>query len=62
MNLTKENFPAEIRKIRRENNWTVRDMAKSIGMSPRTIEGWEQGRRIPINGIALVNLFTRPHQ
>jgi DNA-binding transcriptional regulator YiaG len=54
--LTPENFPAEIRRIRRQNNWSVKNLADQLGVSPRTVENWEQGRRVPTS-LALVNLF-----
>jgi DNA-binding transcriptional regulator YiaG len=57
--ITKETFPAEIKRIRRENEWTVKDLAEKLDVSPRTIENWEQGRRFPANAVALVNLFGR---
>lgn len=59
MTLTPETFPAEIRRIRREHNLSTGDMAARLGVSPRTVENWEQGRRIPKSGIALVNFFKK---
>jgi DNA-binding transcriptional regulator YiaG len=54
--LTPENFPAEIRRIRRQNNWSVKNLADCLGVSPRTVENWEQGRRTPTS-LTLINLF-----
>jgi DNA-binding transcriptional regulator YiaG len=54
--LTPENFPAEIRRLRRQNNWSVKNLADRLGVSPRTVENWEQGRRTPTS-LTLVNLF-----
>jgi DNA-binding transcriptional regulator YiaG len=59
MTLTPQTFPAEIRRIRRENNLSVKDLATLVGVSPRTIENWEQGHRIPRTGIGLINLFSQ---
>ncbi len=36
-----------IRAIRREQGWSVAQMAEACGVSPRTVEGWEQGRYAP---------------
>ncbi len=38
---------AGIRAIRREQGWSVAQMAEACGVSPRTVEGWEQGRYQP---------------
>lgn len=58
MNLTKETFPAIIRQIRHQQKWSVGDMARYLNVSPRTIENWEQGHRVPSNALALINLFS----
>jgi len=39
-----EKIPDIIRQIRKEKGWTVSDLAERCGVSPRTVEGWEQGR------------------
>ncbi len=36
-----------IRAIRRFKGWSVHDMGTACGVSPRTVEGWEQGMRTP---------------
>jgi len=33
-----------VRQLRRSMGLSVRDLAKHCGVSPRTVEGWEQGR------------------
>lgn len=33
-----------IRAIRDRLGWTTAEMASRAGVSPRTVEGWEQGR------------------
>jgi DNA-binding transcriptional regulator YiaG len=38
---------AGIRAIRKEQGWSVATMAEACGVSPRTVEGWEQGRYQP---------------
>jgi DNA-binding XRE family transcriptional regulator len=30
--------------LRKDKKWSVRDAANQVGVSPRTWEGWEQGR------------------
>lgn len=42
--ITRKNFPAVLQRVRREKNLTVRELAAQLGISPRTLEGWEQGR------------------
>lgn len=34
-----------IQTARQSRNWTVADLAARVGVSPRTVEGWEQGKR-----------------
>ena len=34
-----------IRRLRRKRKWTVADLASRLGVSPRTVEGYEQGRK-----------------
>lgn len=36
-----------IRIIRKANNLTCAEMGKKLGVSGRTIQNWEQGRKIP---------------
>lgn len=33
-----------LQRIRKEKGWSVKKMAKYLGLSPRTVEGLEQGR------------------
>ena len=32
--------------MRESWGWTVVEMAEKMGVSPRTVEGWEQGRQM----------------
>ena len=57
MKLTKQNFPGIIKQIRRDNKWTTADLGKILGVSARTVEAWEQGRRVPTS-LELVNFFV----
>jgi len=36
---------AEIQSARQARRWTVADLAARVGVSPRTVEGWELGKR-----------------
>jgi DNA-binding transcriptional regulator YiaG len=36
--------PNIIREIRQENKLSVKEFAEKLGVSPRTVENWEQGR------------------
>ena len=40
----------EIKAIRAKFGHTTRRFAESVGVSPRTVEGWEQGR--PVSKLA----------
>lgn len=33
--------------VRRQLGLSVADVAAAVGVSPRTVENWEQGRRMP---------------
>lgn len=37
---------AQIKALRGRLKFSVADLAARCGVSPRTVEGWEQGRRI----------------
>ena len=45
----------KIKELRAFTGWTQKDLAGKCGVSPRTIENWEQGRT-GISGPALVVL------
>ena len=36
-----------IRTTRKARDWSVAEMAQHCNVSPRTVEGWEQGRTVP---------------
>ena len=38
--------PEDVQGLRRMLGWSVSDMAEWCGVSPRTVEGWEQGRPV----------------
>lgn len=33
-----------LRQLRNAKGWSVADLAEQVGVSARTVEGWEQGR------------------
>jgi len=39
--------PEEIKALRARKAWTTKQLGERIGVSGRTVEGWEQGRRKP---------------
>lgn len=39
--------PPEIREIRKKLHLSQQEFALMIGVSPRTLQNWEQGRRTP---------------
>jgi transcriptional regulator with XRE-family HTH domain len=54
--VTLENFPEFLRRIRRKKGWSAREFADHLGISQRTVEGWEQGR-FPKNIVPLINFL-----
>lgn len=48
---------AEIRIRRTEKNLTQEDFADKIGVSPRTIQYWEEGRKIPGSKMRVLERF-----
>lgn len=37
-------YALALNQLRKNKGWSVRDAAEKVGVSPRTWEGWEQGR------------------
>jgi ribosome-binding protein aMBF1 (putative translation factor) len=35
---------SKIQTARQKRGWTVSDLAQRVGVSPRTVEGWEGGK------------------
>lgn len=53
-------MPGDVQKLRESLGLTREDLAEMMGVSPRTVEGWELGR--PIGGAArkiLADLKTK---
>lgn len=48
---------AEIKSRRLEKNLTQEDFADKLGVSPRTIQYWEEGRKIPNSKIRILERF-----
>ena len=46
--------PRDIKRLRHTRQWSVKDLADRLGVRPRTVEGWEQGR--PMKQWAVVAL------
>ena len=42
-------FGAKVRDLRKKNNLTQDELAKCLGISKRTIIGWERNERYPRN-------------
>lgn len=43
----KVNWLERIPRLLAAEGWTWQDLAAHVGVSPRTIEGWQQGRHHP---------------
>lgn len=37
-------YAPALRQLRKDKGWSVSDLADQVGVSARTVEGWEQGR------------------
>jgi DNA-binding transcriptional regulator YiaG len=46
-----------IKWLREKLNFSVKDLAEKCGVSPRTVEGWEQGRLPSKSALLLMQLF-----
>jgi len=46
-----------IQRLRKLKNWSVADLAQELGVSPRTVEGWEQGRLPNATALKLMATF-----
>lgn len=49
----------DIKAMRHAKQWRVADLAKLCGVSPRTIEGWEQGRAIRPAMVAVLSRIAK---
>lgn len=58
-----ENTPLDyhdgIRRVRKLLDLSTDDLASIAGVSPRTVEGWEQGRPIPKEPLMLIQKFMQ---
>ena len=45
--------PDEIKRLRQRLRLSLLDMAAQLGVSPATVEAWEQGRRRPSQAAAV---------
>ena len=49
-----------VRTLRKNNKWSVKDLANRVGVSHRTVENWEQSRTIGRQSLMLLkNLMDR---
>lgn len=47
-----------VKELRHRNGWNTAALADRCGVSPRTVEGWEQGRPIPAPALRLLQLLA----
>jgi transcriptional regulator with XRE-family HTH domain len=43
-----EEFGGRLKRLREECGWSQSDLAEAAGVSLYTLQGWEQGRRVPL--------------
>jgi len=48
-----------LQMIRHERKWSVADLASLLGVSARTVEGWEQGRMPTIPALMLLQRILK---
>lgn len=46
-------YAPALRQLRKEKGWSTADLAAQVGVSARTVEGWEQGR-LPSNTALII--------
>lgn len=51
----------DVQRIRRELRLSQTDFAHMIGVSPRTVQNWEQGRRAPEGAARALLLLAARH-
>lgn len=51
----------QIKTLRAKHQLTVAQLADSLGVSPRTVESWEQGRRVPSGVVRKLLRVVYPH-
>lgn len=45
--IPREAAPQTVRRLRAAAGWSTHDLAARLSRSSRTVEDWEQGRRLP---------------
>jgi DNA-binding XRE family transcriptional regulator len=48
-----------VKLFRQLNKLSTRDLAKLCGVSPRTVEGWEQGRPVPAAALNVMKGYLK---
>lgn len=46
-------YAPALQQLRKEKGWSTADLAIQVGVSARTVEGWEQGR-LPSNSALII--------
>jgi transcriptional regulator with XRE-family HTH domain len=52
----------DVKKIRELYGLTQQDMADKCGVSSRTIQNWEMGKKIPESAMKLLQTFVAEHE
>ncbi len=48
-------YAQALRQLRKEKGWSVAALASECGVSPRTVEGWEQGRMPSVPALKILS-------
>jgi DNA-binding transcriptional regulator YiaG len=48
-------YAPALRQLRKEKGWSVEYLANECGVSPRTVEGWEQGRMPSVPALKILS-------
>ena len=52
--IMKYTFPERLKELRLENNMSINELAKQLGVSPIAISRWENNLRVP----NIINLYS----
>ena len=47
-------YAPALRQLRKEKGWSTTDLGNDVGVSSRTVEGWEQGRMPSVPALKII--------
>lgn len=56
-------LPEGLKRLRAERCWSTNEMGEMLGVSHRTIQNWEMGRReMPLTALLLLRCLFQPNR